>query len=331
MMWLVGIDEAGYGPNLGPLVMTAVAWCVPDGNGEVDLWKVLRGAVRRHDEPDDGRLVIADSKLVYSPARGLDLLERTALAALQTSFRSNHGLLLDLNLKSLLGLLCPIAMLEQQHDDLQAEAWYHGTTALPIGSDESAIVGLMDRLHDACRKSDVLVGACRSVVICAPRFNALTDLCDSKARALAYGLSHLLRESLARTVPSGSVLFLIDKHGGRNQYSVMLNEALPAGFVWCREEGPDRSVYDVEGLDRPVRIRIEPRADLEHFPVALASMISKYIREALMVEFNTFWQMHVPGLEPTAGYPGDSSRFFADIRAAVEKLGLQERQVWRRK
>ena len=30
MPWVVGIDEAGYGPNLGPLVQSAVALRLPD-------------------------------------------------------------------------------------------------------------------------------------------------------------------------------------------------------------------------------------------------------------------------------------------------------------
>ena len=32
MPWIVGIDEAGYGPNLGPFVMTAVASRVKGAN-----------------------------------------------------------------------------------------------------------------------------------------------------------------------------------------------------------------------------------------------------------------------------------------------------------
>src|SRR5438874_2084541 len=80
--WLIGIDEAGYGPNLGPFVMTAVACRVPEALAEADLWAVLRQAVRRPPEQDDGRLLVEDSKVLYSTARGLRDLETGVLATL---------------------------------------------------------------------------------------------------------------------------------------------------------------------------------------------------------------------------------------------------------
>jgi len=61
MAWLIGIDEAGYGPNLGPLVMTAAPIAIPDDQMPVDLWQRLHKAVRRHTDDDDGRLLVADS------------------------------------------------------------------------------------------------------------------------------------------------------------------------------------------------------------------------------------------------------------------------------
>ena len=80
------------------------------------------------------------------------------------------------------------------------------------------------------------------------------------------------------------------------------------------------------GLDHPLRVTFKPRADAGDLCVALASMISKYLRELLMAEFNEFWQKHLPGLTPTAGYPGDAVRFFADIEPVRRRLNVADRQ-----
>src|SRR5262245_40424302 len=74
MAWLIGIDEAGYGPNLRPLVMTAVAWQVPEARVGIDLWHTLRDGVRRQADPADARIVVDDSKAVHG-AGGLAALE----------------------------------------------------------------------------------------------------------------------------------------------------------------------------------------------------------------------------------------------------------------
>ena len=48
MPWVVGIDEAGYGPNLGPLVQAAVALHLPAADPAG--WDALKGTVRRAHE-----------------------------------------------------------------------------------------------------------------------------------------------------------------------------------------------------------------------------------------------------------------------------------------
>jgi len=63
--------------------------------------------------------------------------------------------------------------------------------------------------------------------------------------------------------------------------------------------------------------------------VALASMLSKYLREALMRRFNTFWARYMPEVPPTAGYYGDGARFLRDIEPARRKLGIADEQLIR--
>jgi hypothetical protein len=47
--------------------------------------------------------------------------------------------------------------------------------------------------------------------------------------------------------------------------------------------------------------------------VAVASIVSKLVREHWMAGFNAYWLRRAPGLKPSAGYPVDASRFRRDL------------------
>jgi ribonuclease HII len=316
MPWLIGVDEAGYGPNLGPFVMTAVACRLPEELAGVNLWRVLRKAVRRCRHKSDGRLLIDDSKLVYTSADGLGALEAGAL----TIHRPAHlpSLRLREFVQALAGDCCA---------DLDNECWYTGQTALPVGADSDRLADLEETFHEACRDTGIAWAPLRSVVLPPRPFNDLVDRWGTKGAVLAHALAELLRcEPGDDTEP---IALVIDKHGGRNYYAAMLQEAIPDGMVVAQEESAGRSVYRVLGRSRPLSFTFQPRADAEHLCVALASMVSKYLRELFMREFNEFWLEKLPGLEPTAGYPGDARRFYDAIRPTAKRLGVEERVLWR--
>jgi ribonuclease HII len=321
MPWVVGIDEAGYGPNLGPFVMTSVACRVPEELLGGDLWGVLRPAVRRFSEPDDGRLLVEDSKVVYSAARGLLGLETGVAATVLPPAAGQAWSLADY-----VEWACPAG-----HADLRREPWYTGSCRLPVLVKPEDLGPAAERFREACARGQVSWGPVRSVVVCPARFNEILDRWDSKGAVLGHSLAELLTANLAALDPAEPVWFVVDKHGGRNTYAAVLQNALAEGMVVARQEGRERSVYEVLGLPRAVRVTFEPRADANHFGVALTSMLSKYLRELLMLEFNRFWQARVPGLRPTAGYPGDAARFFAEIRPTAAGLGIPDNVLWRRR
>ena len=79
MAIIAGIDEAGLGPTLGPLVVSAVAFRVADDRADACLWELLADVCTSDVRRTGHRLVIADSKKMFAGRKSLALLERAAL------------------------------------------------------------------------------------------------------------------------------------------------------------------------------------------------------------------------------------------------------------
>ncbi|HEY2157531.1 MAG TPA: hypothetical protein VGH33_18025 [Isosphaeraceae bacterium] len=302
-LW-VGIDEAGYGPNLGPLVMTAV---VAEGGRAPDVWADLAASVCRAGGPVD-RLWVDDSKLVYAGRKGRDRLDAACLAAVAASGRGRPvtlgGLLETVNAGSL-------AEVELTH-------WIEDDPPLASESPSPA-------LH--CEHWRIV--EVRSVVVGPARFNADLEATGSKARVHFRAFARLLGHvwGLVREEAPASVLS--DKHGGRHYYGAALADAIPDAWLDRGEEGPEMSRYTLRSGPRRLDLNLCPRADSGDGLVALASLVSKAIREFWMDAFNAHWTSRMPDLKPTAGYPGDSARFRAAIEAACLERGLEPSVWWR--
>src|SRR5262249_22474793 len=161
------------------------------------------------------------------------------------------------------------------HPELRREAWYTGRTLLPLQADRGVCAALAERF---AADTALTWSPARVMVVCPEAFNDVLDRWGSKGAVLSHCLGELLRRVLAATEAEALTCF-IDKHGGRNFYGPLLQELLPSANVLARQEGSQRSVYCVLGLGRDVQLTFAPRADGNHLCVALASMVSKYLRE----------------------------------------------------
>jgi ribonuclease HII len=122
-----------------------------------------------------------------------------------------------------------------------------------------------------------------------------------------------------------------DKHGGRNRYQAILTHCFDEEWFDIEIESRGCSRYKAKWAQHEMGIQFMVDGD-SIFPSAAASIIAKWTREELMNRLNGFWQTKVVGgIKPTAGYYVDAMRFANQIDEAVEKLGLERDQWWRKK
>jgi len=311
--FLIGTDEAGYGPNLGPLTVTGTLWKADDTS--VDLYNALPDSVRSESKGEG--IFIADSKRVFSSG---------SIGELETSVLSLIYSVTGQIPKTWLGLLesiCPAKFVSQIPD----QTWLHGRQLeLPLKADIERVKRMGQAFLDESRESSVELLEIQCVPIFPLQFNSQVEALGNKATLLSSETLQIVQRLMAKT--DDDLEIGCDKHGGRSKYAALIQQFLTDEFVMVGVESLHSSDYSFRENDRDVVVRFQAKGE-SFLPTALSSLVSKYLREVIMQLWNDFWQLQIPGLKPTKGYPVDAKRFKSEIAKAQAKLGIADRLIWR--
>jgi len=345
---LAGIDEAGYGPLLGPLCVGLSVFQVPAGESggpQLDLWQLLEQGVCREPgrggKPDaKGRIAIADSKQLklsstVKTTHPLVHLERGVLAMLLV--RGLNRLDDDVGIHA--QPMTDDWLLAQLEATWPNAPWYRALDpqTLPLANHEGQLRITAALLRRTLLATNVVPLALCCRVMGEGEFNALArENNGGKAATTGAALREHLRLVWERwgivegdaPISTGRLGIVCDRQGGRAMYGPFLAWCFPDATVTTVEESDVRSRYVVEQVEGGVRrragISFLVEAEQAHLPVALASMIAKLVRELAMLRFNRAWndvarqRAHVE-LKPTAGYATDGARWLQDARELLTR------------
>ncbi|OHB78003.1 MAG: hypothetical protein A2Z25_11495 [Planctomycetes bacterium RBG_16_55_9] len=317
MTILVGIDEAGFGPLLGPLVVSSSTFSLPGDLLKSDLWQVLRKSLSDKRKGLAGRLLVVDSKKAFSRSLGIKHLERTVLASLKCLGEE------PATLAELMGVLCPGCF-----ERLSDYPWYQGTGSRPLLADvadrniaSSVLAG--DLASNGMKLLDL-----SSCYLDVGYYNQMVAAMKNKANVLFTSTSRLIKRAYDNFADD-DLHVIVDRQGGRIRYRETLQRLFDGLNLRILRESPTTSSYELQADGKRMRLHFVVGADGRFLPVSLASMVSKYIRELQIGNINRYFTGLYSDLKPTAGYWKDGLRFVEEIRTNLPHVKFDSDQLIR--
>jgi ribonuclease HII len=296
---VIGVDENGLGPVLGPLVTTGISI-------QVARYQAGRlSGLGRELGVDDSKATAAFGRMAVAEGLALAVIE-AAHGHLPSDVEAFLSLLL-LDTPELLRTRCPSASLPQ--------CWSIPIALPCFGGD----VDEGRRTLRALARRGVRVLRAKSAVACTRFLNDRLNAGQSRVEVDLELMERLVLD--ARANADEELYAVCGMVGGIRNYTEKMRH-FPRDAVRVRRALAGTLAYDVSGVGQ---VRFEIDADQNHLPVALASMIGKYLRELWMLRHNRFYQARDPELLDVSGYHDPVTRRFIQASEALRKeLGVSD-------
>lgn len=293
MTRVVGVDENGLGPRLGPLVATAATLCFRTAY-DAERYRKVGFDLGIGDSKQTG----AFGKMAHIESLALAVAER----ALGKEVRTPDALLDAISIDGRLALRAPCPS-----DETAQQCWSEPMRLPVFGGELAHGKDLLRQL----KKQGVVVERVRSALACP---GVLNDALDRGVNKLAMDL-HLFERLIAdaHAAAGEQVLALCGQVGGIKRYQdrfALLEE--PRVLYEDAERGRAYETTQAE-------LRFEVKADDRHLPVGVASMVGKYVREIGMRRVVQFYRTLDETLPEASGYHDSVTRRFVEESAIHRK------------
>lgn len=334
-LYVIGVDEAGYGPNLGPLTIGASIWQVP---ATIDL-STFANQLEPHFQPKrlqakdrEPFVPLGDSKELYQSGVSTDSLEIGVLSLMQNARKYTAGAKSSLWNDLLKHCDC-LKLLPSDHKEQLP--WYADFCEERELAWLNAAPTFASLAANGLAKLDSVFEGFQARLVDEIVFNQGLQQYGSKGKLLSLATLQLVKDSVERLTLSevAGIEIYCDRHGGRSKYLELLHAVFDDVFFWIESETAHESRYRTEWNGCPLRIRFTVGGD-RFPPTSAASMIAKWLREASMDCFNNYWESKIADLKPTAGYPVDANRFVDELKSRkiweTNEMVPRLETIWRR-
>jgi ribonuclease HII len=295
-MILVGIDENGLGPRLGPLLVTAIsARCTESGAKAAQKPATKAMGVRLGDSKDlvshgDTSLGEAWARAAYARVSGSNAKSPDDLL---------HALCIDSSQE--LRARCPT--------DHEAQCWRADETF----SAESPMLDAVARDLDKLAAKGIEISRVEISIICSERLNDAINRKLSRFHVDLHAMERLVIS--ARAAANENVVAICGKVGGLNRYGDQFGP-LSSRLHAVVEEGRARSEYQFPDVGRIAFVR---DADASNMLVGMASLVGKWAREVLMARIVRHYQAEIPSLPQASGYHDPVTTRFINATKLIRK------------